>query len=110
MGYKITTAFLLTTQKGLEPSTSAVTGRRSNQLSHWALFVPSKLHTEHADISSNLPLLFKSGHLESASLLLDEFAPQTHARLKIRFRKQAYVSVFLPVFHFSPLLVKSSTD
>ena len=26
-----------TTQKGLEPSTSAVTGRRSNQLSHWAL-------------------------------------------------------------------------
>ena len=25
-----------TTQKGLEPSTSAVTGRRSNQLSHWA--------------------------------------------------------------------------
>ena len=34
MGYKIVTAFLLTTQKGLEPSTSAVTGRRSNQLSH----------------------------------------------------------------------------
>ena len=26
-----------TTQKGLEPSTSAVTGRRSNQLSHWAI-------------------------------------------------------------------------
>jgi hypothetical protein len=25
-----------TTQKGLEPSTSGVTGRRSNQLSHWA--------------------------------------------------------------------------
>ena len=36
-----------TTQKRLELSTSAVTGRRSNQLSHWALFrryVPSKLH------------------------------------------------------------------
>ncbi|VDN46866.1 protein of unknown function [Petrocella atlantisensis] len=28
---------LMTTQKGLEPSTSAVTGRRSNQLSHWAI-------------------------------------------------------------------------
>ena len=33
---------ILTTQKGLEPSTSAVTGRRSNQLSHRAIlrFVP----------------------------------------------------------------------
>ena len=28
---------LLTTQIGLEPTASAVTGRRSNQLSHWAL-------------------------------------------------------------------------
>ena len=27
----------VTTQKGLEPSTFAVTGRRSNQLSHWAI-------------------------------------------------------------------------
>ena len=26
-----------TTQTGLEPVTSAVTGRRSNQLSHWAI-------------------------------------------------------------------------
>ena len=29
--------FRQTTQNGLEPMTSAVTGRRSNQLSHWAL-------------------------------------------------------------------------
>ena len=37
----------ITTQKRLELSTSAVTGRRSNQLSHWAIkgFAPSKLHT-----------------------------------------------------------------
>ena len=28
-----------TTQKRLELSTSAVTGRRSNQLSHWAIFI-----------------------------------------------------------------------
>ena len=37
----------MTTQKGLEPSTSAVTGRRSNQLSHRAILfgVPSKSHT-----------------------------------------------------------------
>ena len=34
-----------TTQKRLELSTSAVTGRRSNQLSHWATYVPSKQHT-----------------------------------------------------------------
>ena len=38
---------LKTTQKGLEPSTSAVTGRRSNQLSHWALFKVYTLKTEH---------------------------------------------------------------
>ena len=36
-----------TTQKGLEPSTSAVTGRRSNQLSHWALY----MHTTYANVN-----------------------------------------------------------
>ena len=37
-----------TTQIGLEPTTFAVTGRRSNQLSHWAFskgYIPSKPHT-----------------------------------------------------------------
>ena len=29
----------LTTSKGLEPSTSAVTGQRSNQLSHEAIYI-----------------------------------------------------------------------
>ena len=32
-------SLLLTTQKRLELSTSAVTGRRSNQLSHWAKII-----------------------------------------------------------------------
>ena len=35
-----------TTRNGIEPSTSAVTGRRSNQLSHWAKYL----------IVSSLPL------------------------------------------------------
>ena len=36
-----------TTRMGFEPTTSAVTGRRSNQLSHRAKrYIPSKLHTE----------------------------------------------------------------
>ena len=45
-------ASLQTTQTGLEPVTSAVTGRRSNQLSHWAIkgIVPSKLHTDLANL------------------------------------------------------------
>ena len=36
MGYEIMYQLIQATRKGLEPSTSAVTGRRSNQLSHRA--------------------------------------------------------------------------
>ena len=36
-----------TTQIGLEPTTFAVTGRRSNQLSHWAVYKYCTLKTEH---------------------------------------------------------------
>ena len=41
-----------TTPAGLEPATSAVTGRRSNQLSHWALFKACTLKTEHIFLTS----------------------------------------------------------
>ena len=51
-----------TTQKRLELSTSAVTGRRSNQLSHWAIlqflesYAPSKLHTVKTNTIIHLPI------------------------------------------------------
>ena len=46
-----------TTQIGLEPTTFAVTGRRSNQLSHWALKVniPSKPNIEISSSNQHLP-------------------------------------------------------
>ena len=43
---------------GFEPTTSAVTGRRSNQLSHWAtfhLFRIYTLKTTYKEISSMYP-------------------------------------------------------
>ena len=39
LSYDPSLAVIKTTQIGLEPTTSAVTGRRSNQLSHWALHI-----------------------------------------------------------------------
>ena len=39
MGYEIMYLLIQATRKGLEPSTSAVTGRRSNQLSHRAKYI-----------------------------------------------------------------------
>ena len=57
-------SFMLTTQKRLELSTSAVTGRRSNQLSHWAnsLYVPSKPNTRITFYITFLPIQTISGH------------------------------------------------
>ena len=39
-----------TTQTGFEPVTSAVTGRRSNQLSHWALYLENRTQNLYPDI------------------------------------------------------------
>ncbi len=49
-------SILLTTQKGLEPSTSGVTGRRSNQLSHWAKYYsgPSGTRTPDHPVMSRM--------------------------------------------------------
>ena len=51
-----------TTQKRLELSTSAVTGRRSNQLSHRAKqrFAPSKLHTCYILVEYLSRIFFKT--------------------------------------------------
>ena len=60
--FRNATAFQ-TTQKRLELSTSAVTGRRSNQLSHWAIFYiswipltngPSGTRTQDRPVMSRL--------------------------------------------------------
>ena len=46
--------FIRSTQIGLEPTTFAVTGRRSNQLSHWAF----KGYTLKTDTENNLYIMF----------------------------------------------------
>ena len=42
------------TQKRLELSTFAVTGRRSNQLSHWAIPEDNNLYLQNRTLKSNL--------------------------------------------------------
>ena len=41
------------TQTGLEPATFAVTGRRANQLRHWALLYCIELHLPYPQRDSN---------------------------------------------------------
>ena len=84
---------------GLEPTTSAVTGRRSNQLSHRALITPSKLYTAYLlDIFYPMTLredfatsfIYESGHSESASLLPHVLCfANVHPPVLFRLRVQA---------------------
>ena len=46
-----------TTQIGLEPTTFAVTGRRSNQLSHWAIPEDNNLYLQNRTLKSHLYIL-----------------------------------------------------
>ena len=49
-----------TTQIGLEPTTFAVTGRRSNQLSHWAIPEDNNLYLQNRTLK--LYLLYLNLH------------------------------------------------
>ena len=62
-----------TTQKRLELSTSAVTGRRSNQLSHWALLFALTCNALHADIFRE----YLRTNLEAGKMDLRGLEPRT---------------------------------
>ena len=68
---------------GLEPTTSAVTGRRSNQLSHRALITPSKLYTAY---------LFRHFLSYDASRLLATVATKPVIRNPLRFFLMSFAS------------------
>ena len=71
---------------GLEPTTSAVTGRRSNQLSHRALITPSKLYTAY------LPDIFYPMTLRVSLHSWSSPRPISNSQLHV-----------LPHFHLCPI-------
>ena len=65
-----------TTQIGLEPTASAVTGRRSNQLSHWAMYPENRIR-KIVILQNKVPLsktVLRGSHSANASSFYLRFA------------------------------------
>ena len=110
--------FIKTTRNGIEPSTSAVTGRRSNQLSHRAIkgiYIPSKPHIELLIFRISSTTFFASTprwSFEKSSIFLMSLASPMSEVFQIRpyeSKLSTVSSVILPPL-FQTLLVKPSTD
>ena len=107
-----------TTRNGIEPSTSAVTGRRSNQLSHRAIkgiYIPSKPHIELLIFRISSTTFFASTprwSFEKSSIFLMSLASPMSEVFQIRpyeSKLSTVSSVILPPLS-QTFLVKPSTD